>query len=487
MSAHLFNFLADRILEHCEATPDSAGQRFALFLERPEDIESLQASLRGKRTAEPFIYQHPEGIEEYRAFQVEVGDSSLVVAVKTDDVTVDFFTTIRNCIASQTPREFVGRSLLVVCGTKLASLAKGCKMLTSTHGPLNLRVLLSGIRDRIEMEGSFANVWERNTLLAALQRYEEQIETDGFAINDFAPVVECLEESSVAPSAMPKLGMFPDPLLQNADNSVKRIEDNLRVFEKIERAMGSDVPETAIKNLLNENGQKELIEAEDWTQFEFSKIDRFQQKPTKESILEYVPQNEKKYCDGLVCWDRANAASQSGQRKRHIVIWNDEGRKLLKLRLKFAERPQKKFSKLSQVDDGPVPACEVSGKSLVLTISVEENVPFFCRLAYQKKTQFNICCLPSSFAGMESVKTLYSVVPQKKLWQIPIDSDLQVGLAHQNTEPEDVPVESNAVINLDELKTVNIRVSDDEVEEQVPFSLIRDGVCLLYTSPSPRD
>ena len=476
MSAHLFNFLADRILEHCEATPDLAGKRFALFLERSDDIESLQESLKGKRTAKPFIYQHAEGIEEYRSFQVGLGDSSLVIATKTDDVTVDFFTTLRNGITRQAPQVFVGRSLLVVCGTKLASLAKGCKMLTSTHGPLNLRVLLSSIRNRVELEGGLANLWERNTLLAALQRYEEQIETDGFAINDFAPVVECLEESSVAPSAMPKLGMFPDTQLQNADNSVERIQDNLRAFEKIERAMSSDVPETAIKNLLNEKGQKELIEAKDWKQFEFSKIDSFRQKETKESILEYVPQNEKKYCDGLVCWDRANAASKSGQRKRHVVIWNNEGRKLLKLRLKFADRPQKKFAALSQVGGGPTPTCEVSGKSLLLTISVEENEPFFCRLTYKKKTQFNVCCLPSSFDGMESVKTLYSVVPQKKLWQIPIDSELQVGLSHQNDEPEDFPVESNSVINLDELKTVNIRVSEDEVEEQVPFSLIRNGV-----------
>ena len=478
MSARLFNFLADRILEYCEATPEIAGQRFAIFLERSEDIQSLQDSFRCKREAKPFVYQHPDGSEEYKTFQVGVGDSHLVVAIKTDDVTVDFFTTLRNCIADQSPEAFSGRSLLVVYGTKLDSLAKGCKDLTSTHGPLNLRVLLNDVRDRVTASGTLAKEWERRSLLAVLQRYEELIDTDSFTINDFAPVVECLEECSVEQAAMPKLGMFPDPQLENADNPEQRIEDNLDVFEKIERAMASDVPEASIKNLLNDKGQKEVIEADDWKQFDFSQIGSFQQKQTKDPILEYIPQNENRYCEGVVCWDRASATSKAGQRTRHIVIWNDEGRETLKIRLRFADRPKKVFAEFSQVVGGAVSACDTSGKSLVVTIQPEGNDPFFGRLTYQKRTQFNICCLPSEALGMASLKTLFSVIPKKKLWQIPIDAELQVGSPDQSTDAVDRAVEQHDVVNLDELETVNIRVSDDEVEEQVPITLIRNGVQL---------
>ena len=478
MSARLFDFLADRILEYCEETPEIAGQRFAIFLERPENIQNLQESLRCKREAGPFAYRHPDGNEEYKSFQVRVGDANVVIAVKTPDVTNDFFTTLRNCIADQSPEPFGGRALLVVYGTKLDSLAKGCKDLTSTHGPLNLRVLLENIRKRVRSVGTLTNEWEQEALLTVLRRYEELIETDSFTINDFGPVVECIEDAAVLPAAMPKLGMFPDPQLENADNPKRRIEENLDAFEKIERAMASDVPEVAIKNLLNDKGQKELIEADDWKEFEFSRIGTFQQKRTKEPILEYIPQNEKKYCDGLICWDRANAASNAGQRNRHIVVWNNESCETLNLRLRFADRPKKLFAGFSQVTGGAIPTCEVSGKSLVVTIQPEGDGPFYCRLTYQKRTQFNICCIPSSSDGMGSLKTVFSVIPRKQLWHIPIDAELQLRLPHQSNEPDEVIIEHDSVVDLDDLITVNIRVSDDEVEEQIPISLIRDGVKL---------
>lgn len=477
MSVHLFDFLADRVLEYCEETSDTAGQRFSVFLERSEDIQSFQRSFESKREAIPFVYQHPDGLEKYETIQVGIGDSHLVFAVKTKEVTVDFFTTLRNCIADQSPEPFSERSLLVVYGTKLDSLAKGCKDLTSTHGPINLWELLSHIEDRVRSDGMFAKEWERTALLKVLKRSRELIETDSFIINDFAPVVECLAKKTVEMSAMPTLGMFPDPKLEHSEDPCQRIEENLELFDKIERAMASDVPETALKSILNENGQTEISEADDWKQkFDFSQISDFQQKTTAEKTLDYHPQNENKYCKGLVCWDRANASSKAGQRKRHIVIWNHEGRETLELRLLFEDRPKKSLANISLVSGGPEPTLTTSGKYIEITINPTGNTAFYCLVKYHKRTQFNICCVPSSADAMSSFKTLFDVNPKQKLWQVPIDAQLQVGLTDPIEVPIDFPVEQNAVIDLDKIETANIRVSDDEVEEIIPISLVQNGV-----------
>lgn len=478
MSARLFEFLSDRIVQYCEQIPDIAGQRFAIFLERAEDIDELQAGLRRNREPEPFEYRHPDGHETYQSFQVAAGDAHLVVAVKNSDVTVDFFTTLRNCVADQAPESFAGRALLVVYGTTLDSLAKGCKDLTSTHGPLNLRVLLEELRSRVKQEsGGIEEAWARLALSAVLDHNEELIETDSFALNDFAPVVECIEAAQIEQSAMPGLGMFPDSQIPTAEDPERRIEQNLEVFEKVERAMASDVPEAALKGLLNDTGQRELLDAGDnWRSTEYAKIDRFQQKQPKEKLLEYVPQKETKYCDGLVCWDRADAGTKAGQRTRHIIIWNHEQRQALSLRLKFADRPKKAEVRCTLIEGGSPPEFDVSGKSLVARLEPAQDKVLFCRLTYQEKTRFSICCIPTTAFGLESLKTVFKVVPRQQRLDVPIDVELRLRSSIEPEEPSDVQVEHGDTVDLDELHSVRVRVGDEEVAEEIPIRLIRDGV-----------
>ena len=273
MSEPLFDFLAKTVVEYFGAQSELAGNRYSIFLERPDDLASLENALRNMSGSCEFHYQHEGGSEIYRSFELPIADEGVIVAVKKMHVTVDFLTTLRNCVADQSPEPFQGRALLILYGTELDSITKGCKSLSSSHGPLNLNVLLSGMRKRLESKTGMSNGWEYSALSIVLDVFEDRILTGSFTLADFAPVIACMKSGTISSDLMNGLNLFPDPDIAAFDKPEERLNDNFRLFDVVERAIASDIPERRLSKVFTDKGTIELLNASaGWPQKTYSDI-----------------------------------------------------------------------------------------------------------------------------------------------------------------------------------------------------------------------
>lgn len=433
MSERLFEYLANTVFEYFDAQEDLAGTRFSVFMERPADLQSLERSLRKLGESRDFEYQHQSGSEVYTTFELPISNQAVIVAVKKEGVTVDFLTTLRNCVADQSPRQFEGRALLILYGTELDSITKGCKNLGSSHGPLNLQAVLRQLKKGLEDKGTMGHEWERVALNMVLDEFAERISTGSFSLVDFSPVVDCVQNGKITPELVRGLHLFRDPDIEAFDKPGDRLSENLRLFDKVERAMASDVPERRLSKIFTEKGTAELLNAgDDWPKKTYTDVLGLQQKSIKEPDIEYLPGNEHNYCDGLVCWDRPKSGTSAGRRNRHIIVWNHDQRDKVDLKLRFAERPLKSKAK-TKSSSGSL-SLSVAGKTLSLSLDVGEGVPYFAEVRHQR-TVFNIAVFPEAPAGLDEIKTCYQVACKQRRLDVALENSIQLSTSGIEGEP----------------------------------------------------
>ncbi len=446
-------------------------------MERPTDVQLLEKSLRKMNGSTDFKYQHENGTEVYRTFELPIGDQNVIVAVKKEGITVDFLTTLRNCVADQNPAQFVGRSLLIIYETELDSISKGCKNLSSTHGPLNFHAILKSLTDALDEPQAMSHEWEKVALRMLLAEATDRIATGSFSLLDFAPVVVCMQNQKISRDQFRGLHLFYDPNIDEASNKAERLSENFRLYDLVERAIASDSPETRLSKVFTEKGTEELLKSEEtWATRNYADVIALQQEAIKELDVEYLPGSEKSYCDGMICWDRPKSGTAAGQRHRHIIVWNQDHLSQIMLKLRFAGRPQKSSTVVQYKSDNlDVHVDSIISKVLTLALTISEQGPCFAEVKHQRMV-FHIAIYPGSSKGLENLKIGYEVVCRQRRLDIALDNKIQLvnyGSDGDIIEERELHLTPNVIIPLGKPGVVTLNTASDESGEPIDAILER--------------
>ena len=186
--------------------------------------------------------------------------------------------------------------------------------------------------------------------------------------------------------------------------------------------------------------------------------------------------NEKKYCDGLTCWDRPKSGSTAGRRNRHVIVWNSDKRHTVEIKFRFGERPLKSKTTVSAIGNSDVsPSVSVVGKALALSLNVVEGLPTFVELRHQR-TVFHIAVIPSTERGLDELKTCYQVACRNRRFDVSLENSICLATLSSDGErlsEEELLLSANLSIPLDTPRTLRLNTDPDEFADFIDAVLVR--------------
>jgi len=232
------------------------------------------------------------------------------------------------------------------------------------------------------------------------------------ALFDFAEVLGLLSQGSIANWNYRNLGLFYDDNLVNYTPTQirKRLEENNLLFKKVQHIHEYENLDQQLEKTFDEKGVSRLKKA-DWEEVDYNFVmlaHDNQQREGKKFLIYYEP-SKKETEEGLVYWEKPFKETRTGQRKRHIIVFNPFKKPEVNLLFSFDE-----FLKKEYVHKNSNNYADASGKKLKVTLPSQQGTSFY-RIIYKHNDQskstyeFNIAIVECNAEFLKSVQTYYEV------------------------------------------------------------------------------
>ena len=140
--------------------------------------------------------------------------------------------------------------------------------------------------------------------------------------------------------------------------------------------------ESQLEKLFDEKGVSRL-KKEDWQQADYVLVkDSYDKMIEIDRPLEYIESPKKYSKEGLLYWEKAQAETKAGRRKRHIIIFNPTQIENINLNFEFEEKLKKEYIHKNSQD-----FCGISGKKLTISLTHKQNMTSFHKVVYTHKMQ----------------------------------------------------------------------------------------------------
>ena len=413
MLNQFYKYLSDKLISYLSQESLQGGERFYLQFDNEEQVKTFYDVLNGYESSESFYYQHKQG-SLYKTFTLQIpGKIPVVVAATTENVTPDFLVTLRNQVSEQ-KGIWANTALLSICHETLDSIRGGSSDLQKEGMPFNVKSILKTLKE--EIEKSSLNRDQREVLIFHLNKKLDEAFIQS-SLWDYEEILGFLAQGNITPKDYANLGLFYDEKLEQftPNQMKKRLEENYALFEKVQHIHEYENLENQLDNLFDDKGVQSL-KRENWSELDYGFVKESADNAKKgDKALGYIESIKKQTNEGLVYWEKPHLETKSGQRKRHIIIFNPTREEQVNLTLEFDDRLKKDYiHKKSEL------LCTVSGKKLQVTLPHNPNDTSFYQVIYthnnQTKSKYEFCfsiveCNPEF---LQNLQTLYEVNPKLK-------------------------------------------------------------------------
>lgn len=384
MSNQFYNYISTLLVEYFKKAGIKKGDRFYLQLDSGTDVFHLVEALKILEGTKPFRYKHELG-EEYETFSIPFHEINLVVAYTSKDVKPDFLVTLRNLVGEQ-KGVWENSALISIVSEQLDSIQGGSSDLQKEGMPLHPASLFNNLRNEIENR-SLEKV-DQIILLDNLNNLVKEQSFQQITFFEFEDIFATLQKGSIDDTDYHKFGLFKDADLDkfNGKEQRDRLRENRDLFDYVRKVHDFGLNKEELEKQFSPEGANELIK-EEWRELPFSRVYKFNE--------DYRKLNKKKKVDliGLKVnhtikpWDKPYKESTSGKRKRHIIIFNPEGKEEIELQASFSLEGNVKslsseFLKVPNAFSKNL-TVEVKQTNIFAKIKLEKDDTTFTRFSYK--------------------------------------------------------------------------------------------------------
>ena len=409
MLNQFYDYMAKKLIDFLKKEPVQPGQRYYLQFDQVENVIDFYHVLKSLPEASPFTYQHEKG-SPYNTFSINVGDVKIIIAATIDGVTPDFLVTIRNQVSDQ-KGDWKNTALISLSHLSLDSIQGGSKNLQSKGMPFNIRQVSHYIKDELKEENRFS-LAEKEIIHFHLDKKLEDMVVQT-TIWDYADVIALFQKGSIEEQDFKNLHLFPDPEL-NKDTYIKssdiqaRLKENSHLFELVQRIHDYETLDTELEKYFDEKMISKL-KRDDWYNQDLILVKESYDRSKSEQLI-YYDSHTKKLNKGLDYWEKAQSQTKAGQRKRHIIIFDNMGQTEVEMFFEFDDQIKKQY-----IHKKSEPYCEAKGKKLKVTLPTGEDNIHFYQVKYKHKNEskstyeFNFCIVPFGSDELKGIETQYEI------------------------------------------------------------------------------
>ena len=416
MSNQFYNYISSLLINYFKQIQIKAGDRFYLQLDRESDVLNLVDSLQTINGTKPFKYKHKLG-EEYRTFSIPFDSINLVVAYTSKDVKPDFLVTLRNLVGEQ-KNEWKETALISIVSEQLDSIQGGSSDLQKEGMPLHPTSIFRRLQQEIK-ESGLGKV-DQIILEDNLNNIIKEQSFQQVTFFEFEDIFSILQKGSIEDKEYSKFGLFKDPDLHTYTGKVlkNRLQDNRELFDFVKKVHDFGLEEEQLQSKFSPDGAKALIK-EKWNEQLYTQVYKYHEAYIKENKTKKVDLTMVKVSGQLKFWNRPYNENAAGHRKRHIIIFNPEGKTEIELQASFSFGGNVKSlsSEFLSFGKNSTKNVEVDVKisNMLMKIKANPNQATFVKVTYKhdKKAslgaEFSISVLPIGDSFLEAYKSKYMV------------------------------------------------------------------------------
>lgn len=430
MSNQFYNYISALLTNYFNEVGIRKGERFYLQLDNESDVSYLVQALKETKGTKLFKYKHELG-EEYNTFSIPFQKTNLVVAHTLNDIKPDFLVTLRNLVGEQ-QGIWDNSALISIVSEQLDSIQGGSSDLQKEGMPLHPTSLFNNLKN--EIENSDLVKVDKIILLDNLNNLLKEQPFQQITFFEFEDIFATLQKGSIADKDYHKFGLFKDSDLDKftGKEQRERLIENRELFGHAKKVHDFGLNKEALEKHFSPEGVNELIR-EEWRALPFSKVYKFNQDYKKANKKKKVDLLELKTNQKTKPWNKPYKESASGKRKRHIVIFNPDGKEKIELHASFSLEGNVKSlsSDYLKVPNpfGKYLTVEVKKTNILATIKVEKDKATFARFSYKHDNraslgaEFFIAVLPIDPIYLDFYKSKYLVDPSGGYIELQYEED----------------------------------------------------------------
>ncbi|PXY40602.1 DNA phosphorothioation-dependent restriction protein DptH [Flavobacterium cheongpyeongense] len=393
-SSQLYKYVSNLIIGYFKSQKIQPGDRFNLYLEDKENIQSLYESLENdlETPIEQFSYTHPEGGEAYSTFSLLIEGTRVIIA-SSAFASEDYFTMLRNKVADQ-KEVFEGTAILILFSGKLDSLLGGSGSLIKEGMPLHYSRFKNHIEQDIEYSATLKK-YEKQILNSVLDRKTKSVVEDNNSIFDYEQVINSLQKGTVDLKDFRFLGLFPQQELSSKNGDLsKDLNSNFALYEKFENIFLNGNPASDLEQDLPNDAISKLIK-NDWHEFDYSEIVKWMDKEKEKA----PPVFQTIKGDNLLqtLWYKTDGDSASKKRNVNLIVFNASLEYPFKVNVRYDQFIKKEDLNIKQGSKNI--NVTSSGYNIVIEFKEFDANNLFSLIEYkdsetEKRYLIRILCLP---------------------------------------------------------------------------------------------
>ncbi|WP_280771826.1 DNA phosphorothioation-dependent restriction protein DptH [Salipaludibacillus daqingensis] len=471
MSNPFFKYISEMLVRRFQGQINP-GDRFYVQLDSKREVEGLINELEQLNSVENFEYKHETGTT-YQTFAINIDQVKLVVASTSEGVTPDFLVTLRNQVGDQLG-VWENTALLSIVSEQLDSIQGGSSDLQKEGMPLHSQSLNDYLKN--DIENSVLRKVDQTILLENLKRLMEDQFVQQVSLLDFQEIFRTLTKGSLEDEDYKRFGLFKDHDLQNKTGKelTERLKSNYELFEQVQRIHDFGAVEEDLEKKFSNKGVQ-FLKQDNWIDTSFSVVYNAAEEKEKENKDAKVKLQEIKI-PNFKYWERPQKENSAGQRKRQIIIFNDENKDSIHVQAKFEvsgntiKNLSDEFITIPNYSKAYI-EYDMGRKNINLKLKPKADDVTFIRVNYKHEkraalgAEFHIVIVPFSEKYLYDIETRYTVNVAKNFIELNSEiEELKIG-AGKNTNSIDV-IKDNQLITVEEDEGVLLIPQSDAFDEQ---------------------
>ncbi|MBO0360883.1 hypothetical protein J0X19_23185 [Hymenobacter sp. BT186] len=474
-NASFFEYTAGVILDFFANSDFLAGDHYQVSFEHRDDVLGQQAGLQAKAIDYEGVEVGKFSYKNYETLKLVYKGCDLIIAT-SNNVEGDFLTALRNRVVEQSTPEFKGAAVLFIHNTSLDSIIGGCKNLMDAGMPLNYQSLRQNITEDAAKSTSLKK-YEKVILSESLNRLGVEAD-ESYNLFDFEAYFSILEQGTITLKDYAALSIFPDQDLANTTKEAeikKRLQKNEEWYTEINNGFQYGGVENVLDKHFSTAGVSKIIKNEDhWKETDFVDLVKWNDDKNKVTIP-FILEDKGETEDKLICWSKVEGDTATQKKRRHIIIFNPDGKEVISHSIDFNAKLKDGTPKSTCLNSSTT--IQIVHKSILFDIKLQNpNELAYSKITYKHKNYtfvFFILILPIEHTLIEGLKPHYLVKEAKKSIHLALDTevlnlrqgwppllvqDLELGTEYPfSTEPDAfVEVKESSYEFDQELKEINL-------------------------------
>ena len=484
MSDQFYDYLSEKLLNYFVENKIPIGERYLISFDKESKVVSFYKSLKKvakeKSICSKFPFTHDDGTKEYITYAININGVKLVVS-ESSGATDYFLNTLRNELKRQ-ENDWKNSALLIICTQSIESIFNAMKDLQEEGMPLNVKEISKNLKEEIEY--SELTPSEKAILNFSLDTLEDsQYETTLWEYRPILSIIKKAEKAKEGPiitdNDFQDLNLFKDDQLNKIppEKWNKRLKENYETFREVSNYSKYGEKKEQLGKMFSKRGV-EVLSKDDWYTKEWRLVKKYKDDKKPKEILEYIPKpNPDKISEnGLPYWERPNSSKGAGNRRRNIIVFNNNSSSKVSLKFEFDKKLDEKY-----LTEPSKKICKTDGKFLLVDFDLNPNEPTFKSVKYEHKNQtsstftFPIAVLNFRPKMIETIKSRFAVNSQNKKIVLMDDEDgydIVFGIGSEETA---IPINKDSQsVYLHDDEPIKILIAEDSSiwgKEEVNFTL----------------